>query len=111
MTTATASAPATTAPPRPGLAARLLLAAVRAYRWAAAGRRSPCRYYPSCSSYALEAVELHGAVRGGWLTLRRLGRCQPWGGHGIDLVPPRRGHGHGDEPCPAASPAADRKVL
>ncbi|QGG97185.1 membrane protein insertion efficiency factor YidD [Actinomarinicola tropica] len=74
---------------RPSAPARLLLAAVRGYRRARAGRPSPCRYYPSCSTYALEALEVHGAARGAWLTARRIGRCQPWGGHGIDLVPPR----------------------
>ena len=47
-----------------------------------------CRYYPTCSAYAVEAVMLHGIVRGSWLTLCRLARCHPWGGGGIDLVPP-----------------------
>ena len=46
-----------------------------------------CRYYPSCSSYGIEAVERHGPLRGGWLTLRRLLRCHPWGGEGFDPVP------------------------
>ena len=46
-----------------------------------------CRYQPSCSNYALEALSTHGAVRGSWLTLRRLARCQPWGGWGYDPVP------------------------
>ena len=46
-----------------------------------------CRFTPTCSAYALEALERHGALRGGWLTLRRLGRCQPWGGWGVDDVP------------------------
>ena len=53
----------------------------------AAGRPSPCRFDPSCSSYALEALERHGAARGSWLTLRRLVRCHPWGGIGWDPVP------------------------
>jgi putative membrane protein insertion efficiency factor len=48
-----------------------------------------CRFYPSCSSYALEAVDRHGLVRGGWLAIRRLGRCHPWNPGGVDLVPPR----------------------
>jgi uncharacterized protein len=48
-----------------------------------------CRYYPSCSAYALAAVETHGAVKGSWLALRRLGRCHPWTPGGVDLVPPR----------------------
>ena len=52
-----------------------------------AGRLSPCRFVPSCSSYALEALEVHGALRGSWLTLRRLLRCRPFGPHGVDLVP------------------------
>jgi hypothetical protein len=47
-----------------------------------------CRFEPSCSNYVLEAVETHGLVRGGWLGLKRLLRCQPWGGSGYDPVPP-----------------------
>jgi uncharacterized protein len=50
-----------------------------------------CRFYPSCSAYALEAVDRHGLIRGGWLALRRLGRCHPWNPGGVDLVPPRVG--------------------
>jgi putative membrane protein insertion efficiency factor len=67
--------------------ARALHGLVRAYRYVTAGRVSPCRYDPSCSTYALEALERHGAVRGSWLTIRRLGRCHPWGGTGWDPVP------------------------
>ena len=67
--------------------ARLLVAAIRFYQQARAGRPSPCRYWPSCSHYALEAVQRHGAARGSWLAARRLGRCHPWGGHGVDPVP------------------------
>jgi putative membrane protein insertion efficiency factor len=48
---------------------------------------SACRYYPSCSVYAIEALERHGACRGGWLTLRRLGRCHPFRAGGFDPVP------------------------
>ena len=70
--------------------ARALHAAVRGYRRVFAGRPSPCRYQPTCSAYALDALELHGALRGLWLTARRLGRCHPWGGHGWDPVPPPR---------------------
>ena len=46
-----------------------------------------CRYYPSCSAYALRAVEFHGAVKGSWLTVRRLLRCHPWSPGGYDPVP------------------------
>ncbi len=47
-----------------------------------------CRYDPTCSAYALEALKLHGGIRGGWLALRRILRCHPWGGMGVDDVPP-----------------------
>ena len=49
-----------------------------------------CRYQPTCSQYAIEAVQARGVVRGLWLASRRIGRCHPWGGHGHDPVPPRR---------------------
>ena len=69
------------------LLARCLRLLVQLYQAARAGRPSPCRYVPSCSTYALEAVERHGAVKGSWFALRRLGRCHPWGGFGFDPVP------------------------
>lgn len=46
-----------------------------------------CRYYPSCSAYALEAVQVHGSIRGSWLAARRLIRCHPWAAGGVDPVP------------------------
>jgi len=47
-----------------------------------------CRYWPSCSEYAAEAIAIHGPARGLWLALGRLLRCHPWGGSGVDPVPP-----------------------
>jgi uncharacterized protein len=60
---------------------------VRLYQAARRGRPSSCRYLPTCSVYAIEAVERYGAWRGSWLATRRLGRCHPWGGYGADPVP------------------------
>lgn len=67
--------------------ARLLRSFVYAYQGIRAGRPSPCRFSPSCSSYAVEALTRHGALRGSWLTVRRLARCHPFGGFGADPVP------------------------
>lgn len=67
--------------------ARGLLMAARAYQAARTGQLSPCRYVPSCSAYTVEAIERHGAFRGGRLSLGRILRCRPWGGHGFDPVP------------------------
>jgi putative membrane protein insertion efficiency factor len=50
-----------------------------------------CRFAPSCSAYGLEAIRRHGAIKGGWLTVMRIGRCHPWGGSGYDPVPERAG--------------------
>jgi len=46
-----------------------------------------CRYSPTCSQYGVEAIKKHGPFKGGWLTLKRIGSCHPWGGHGHDPVP------------------------
>ena len=68
-------------------AARAAAAAIKGYRYVTASRPSPCRYEPTCSAYALEAIELHGAAKGGALAARRLLRCHPWAGVGVDPVP------------------------
>ena len=70
--------------------ARVERLAVRGYQRVTAGRPSPCRFDPSCSNYALDALEHHGAARGSWLTIRRIVRCHPWGGSGWDPVPERK---------------------
>ena len=67
---------------------RVLVALLRTYQYAISpflGRR--CRYYPSCSEYAVEAVEKHGAIKGGWLGVKRVYRCHPWHPGGYDPVP------------------------
>lgn len=70
---------------------RVLLLPVRFYRKFISPALPPtCRFHPSCSAYAVEALTVHGALRGSWLTLRRLGRCGPWHPGGLDPVPPRR---------------------
>ena len=67
---------------------RLLILGVRAYQ-VGLGPLLPasCRYYPSCSTYAIEALERHGAIRGSWLTVRRILRCHPFVPGGYDPVP------------------------
>jgi putative membrane protein insertion efficiency factor len=84
------------------VAARLLILFIRFYRAAVSPLLPPaCRYTPTCSEYALLAVERFGAVRGGWLAVRRLLRCHPLGGFGPDPVPPA-------EPEGAVPPAAEK---
>jgi hypothetical protein len=77
------------------LAQRGLIFILRVYQWTlspllavALGASGRCRFTPSCSQYALQAIRLHGAMRGGWLAARRLCRCHPWGDFGQDPPPP-----------------------
>ncbi|MFI6514536.1 membrane protein insertion efficiency factor YidD [Spirillospora sp. NPDC050679] len=77
------------APPSP--AARALILLVRAYRrFLSPLLGQQCRFQPTCSAYGLEALQTHGALRGTWLTARRIGRCHPFNRGGHDPVPPRR---------------------
>ncbi|MGD0741982.1 MAG: membrane protein insertion efficiency factor YidD [Acidimicrobiales bacterium] len=69
------------------VARALLVGAIRLYQAARLNRPSPCRFVPSCSQYAIEAITTHGALRGCWLASRRIARCRPAGGRGFDPVP------------------------
>ena len=64
-----------------------LIRIIGLYQALRTGRPSPCRYWPTCSDYALDAIGRHGAGRGSFLALRRVLRCHPYGGHGVDPVP------------------------
>jgi uncharacterized protein len=83
---------------RPSAAARVLMALITGYRrFISPLLGARCRFAPSCSAYALEAVREHGALRGMWLTARRIGRCHPFNPGGFDPVPPAL---HGRRPSP-----------
>lgn len=68
--------------------ARLMILLLRFYQLVLSPLLGPrCRFTPTCSQYAIEAIARYGAFKGGWLTIRRLARCHPWGGCGHDPVP------------------------
>lgn len=70
------------------LPSSIAVAAIRFYQSVIAPWMMPaCRYTPSCSEYGVEAISKYGFLKGGWLTVRRILRCHPWGGHGYDPVP------------------------
>jgi putative membrane protein insertion efficiency factor len=75
--------------------ALLLIGCVRGYQLLVSPTLGQtCRFYPSCSAYAVQALQRHGAVRGSWLTVRRLLRCHPWNPGGVDPVPEPRVRAH-----------------
>lgn len=89
---------------RPSLPARLLIVLVQAYRlllspWLG----SSCRFTPTCSAYALQALQAHGALAGGWLATRRILRCHPWCAGGHDPVPAQRPRLFGWAAAPSSS--------
>jgi len=82
---------------------KLLLRLIALYQSTAGVRRARCRFHPTCSAYAAEAISSYGAARGSWLALRRLVKCQPFGPFGFDPVP--------DRETPVAEPADASKAL
>ena len=78
------------APVDAGPVKRFLLWIIGLYRLTAPVRTPRCRYFPTCSEYAMEAIETHGVGRGTWLAARRLGRCHPFGSFGFDPVPEKK---------------------
>ncbi|EPC04420.1 hypothetical protein L861_03600 [Litchfieldella anticariensis FP35 = DSM 16096] len=71
-----------------------LIILIKVYQYTVSPLLGPrCRFWPSCSHYALEAIHTHGPLKGGWLALKRILKCHPWHPGGIDLVPPASGKG------------------
>ena len=69
----------------------LLILPVKIYQWIISPIfPASCRYNPTCSSYMIEAIKVHGPIKGSWLGIRRISRCHPWGGYGDDPVPEKK---------------------
>jgi len=74
---------------------RLLLLIIKFYRTAISPLKPPtCRFYPTCSAYGLEAIQRFGAIKGGWLTIKRICKCHPFHPGGIDFVPEKKNNDH-----------------
>jgi len=94
----------------PGPVARLLVALITAYRrWISPLLGQRCRFAPTCSAYAVDAVTTHGALRGSWLAVRRIGRCHPFNPGGHDPVPPARWASETMKPSSAGAPASPKR--
>jgi uncharacterized protein len=98
-----------------GPVGRALLGAVRFYQRAISPALPPrCRFAPTCSAYAVEAIEVHGVARGSWLALRRLLKCAPWHPGGFDPVPPGStappGTDRATPPAPARAPQEESSL-
>lgn len=84
----------------PSFGARLLLLPIYFYRYCISPLIGPrCRFYPTCSTYAVEAIKVHGAIKGGWLAVKRIARCHPWSEAGEDPVPNCRHKQHSHKDC------------
>jgi hypothetical protein len=95
---------------RPGALRRVAIAPlvllIKVYKYVISPMIGPrCRFLPTCSDYALEALARHGVVRGGWLAVRRISRCHPWGDSGYDPVPPAAGGSSASSAAGASSGA------
>lgn len=89
---------------------RILIGVVRFYQLAVSPwMPGACRYTPTCSAYAIGAIEAHGPVRGSWLATKRLARCHPWGGYGYDPVPSSRAGGSAPEAEASAVDPSDEE--
>jgi uncharacterized protein len=96
----------------------ILIVGVKLYRWILSpaktfvfGPMAQCRFTPSCSAYALEAVERRGALAGVWLAVKRVARCNPWGGSGFDPVPEPRDQPPRSAPCCCHHPSSHTEEL